>query len=270
MPREYNISWNASQRKRLDRAARKYNAAVRKAAKNNPIAAETLPKLVNYNELKNSISTARQLRNTVNRLNRASRTGAMQLVRQDDGSLVTKYEREEFRILKSVKNRKRSMTRKRQAVEKPVGRMGTKKQNELELDNRKAPKMSAGSLRKFLETMEREMLKTDYGSAKLYYDNYIRGLYEVFGGFSEYDNMIARIDVMISYVKSNYPDRLIELLDSGKEQFTIEFIYDPIARDAKLRRIEEAWKTVYDEIEAEETKLPRGKSIFDWSDFVID
>ena len=148
-----------------------------------------------------------------------------------------------------------------------VRRIGTKKQNELELDNRKAHKMSAGSLRKFLETMEREMLKTDYGSAKLYYDNYIRGLYEVFGGFSEYDNMIARIDMIISYVKSNYPDRLIELLDSGKEQFTIESIYDPIARDAKLRRIEEAWKTVYDEIEAEETKLPRGKSIFDWSDF---
>lgn len=242
LPREYNIAWNENQRKRLNSAARRYNNAIRKAIKQNPQAAEFLPSEVSYKELKANISTRRALNNTLNRLNRATRKDALTLVRQDDGSLVTRYERHEFAILKSVRERAKSMRAKRMGIEQPkAGRIGTITQASLSPDKRKPSSLSATSLRRFLETQEREINMSSVEKARRYFSNYTSALRSVFGGFAEYDEAISHIEDKIIDLASNDFDALKDAIDNSP---SIKFIYEPQARDAKLQRLLEYWEGI--------------------------
>ena len=239
LPREYNIAWNENQRKRLNSAVRRYNNAIRKAIKQNPQAAEFLPSEVSYKELKANISTRRALNNTVNRLTRATRKDALTLVRQDDGSLVTRYERHEFAVLKSVRERAKSMRAKKAGIEQPkAGRIGTITQASLSPDKRKPSSLSATSLRRFLETQEREMNMSSVEKARRYFSNYTNALRSVFGGFAEYDEAISHIEDKIIDLASNDFDALKDAIDNSP---SIKFIYEPQARDAKLQRLLEYW-----------------------------
>lgn len=242
MPREYNIAWNDNQRKRLNSAVRRYNNAIRKAAKANPLAAEFLPSEVSYKELKANIGSRRALNNTVNRLTRATRPDALTFVRQDDGSLVTRYERHEFSVLKSVRERAKSMKAKRMGVEQPkAGRIGTLNQAALSRDTRKPSSLSATSLRRFLETQERELNMSSVEKARRYFSNYTSALRTVFGGFAEYDEAISRIEDAIIELASKDFDELKKAID---ESPSIKFIYEPQARDAKMQRLVEYWEGV--------------------------
>lgn len=242
MPREYNIAWNDNQRKRLNSAVRRYNNAIRKAAKANPLAAEFLPSEVSYKELKANIGSRSALNNTVNRLTRATRPDALTFVRQDDGSLVTRYERHEFAILKSVRERAKSMKAKRMGIEQPKpGRIGTLNQAALSRDTRRASSLSASSLRRFLETQEREMNMSSAEKARRYFSNYTTALRSVFGGFAEYDESISIIEDRIIDLASKDFDALKDAID---ESPSIKFIYEPQARDAKMKRLVEYWEGV--------------------------
>lgn len=242
MSREYNIAWTDNQRKRLNGAVRRYNNAIRKAAKANPLTADLLPSEVSYKELKAKITTRRALNNTVNRLTRATRPDALTFVRQDDGSLVTRYERHEFAVLKSVRERAKSMRAKRMGIEQPkVGRIGTITQASLSPDKRKPSSMPATSLRRFLETQERELNMSSVEKARRYFSNYTSALRTVFGGFAEYDDSISVIEDRIIALASKDFDALKKAID---ESPSIKFIYEPQARDAKLRRLVEYWEGV--------------------------
>lgn len=202
--------------------------------------AEFLPDEVSYKDLKASITNARALRNTVNRLLRATRPGAFELVRQDDGSIVTKYERNEFRIMRSVRERKRSQEAKRKGVGKPDrSRIGTLAQASAAPDTRPASSFSARSLRRFLQTQDRIMNQSSFDRAKRYYDNYVRALDNVFGGFAEYEDRLDEIKSEIrSFMRSRTWGEVVEVMD---RDLGIDFIYDPVARDAKFERIYEFW-----------------------------
>ena len=239
MPREYNIAWNDNQRKRLNSAVRRYNNAIRKAVKSNPLAAELLPSEVSYQELKANITTRRALNNTVNRLTRATQPEALTFVRQDDGSLVTRYERHEFAVLKSVRERAKSMRAKRMGIEQPkAGRIGTINQAALSRDTRKPSSLSAKSLRRFLETQEREMNMSSVEKARRYFTNYTSAIRTVFGGFAEYDDAIDSIENAILDLAEEDFGLLKRAID---ESPSIKFIYEPQARDAKLQRLVEYW-----------------------------
>lgn len=242
MPREYNIAWNANQLKRLNSAVRRYNNAIRRAAKANPLAAELLPKEVSYRELKASITTRRALNNTVNRLVRATRPNALEFVRQDDGSLVTRYERHEFAVLKSVRERKKSMRAKRLGIKQPEkGRIGTLTQASLTRDTRSPSSLSAASLRRFLETQERAMNMSGLEAARRYFQNYMSALYTVFGGFADYDGAIEMIQDKIMLLASRGSGALADAID---ESPSIQYIYDPLLRDAKMEALAEYWRGV--------------------------
>lgn len=239
MSREYNISWNENQRKKLNSAVRKYNNAIRRAVKANPAAAEFLPPEVSYKELKRNIKTRRALINTINRLMRATRPQALTLVRQNDGSIVTRYERHEFNILKSVRERAKSMRAKMMGVSRPEkGRIGTLTQASLSRDDRKAENISAGSLRRFLETQEREMNRSNKEKVRRYYLNYMRALYTVFGGYEEYDKLLEAIQDKIMHMASTDLNALMTRLDMAA---VIKFVYDPIARDEKMKLLIDYW-----------------------------
>lgn len=243
MPREYNIAWTDSQRKRLNSAVRRYNNAIRKAAKSNPSAAEFLPPEVKYQEVKSNITTSRALKNTVNRLNRVTKPRALELVRQADASITTRYERGEYSILRSVRERAKSMRAKRLGIQQPKGRMGSLEQAKLSPDKRPIDSLSSNAIRRFIENMVREMNMSRRDKARRYYSNYMRAMRNVFGGFEDYDEIIERIEGVILDMAEKDLEQLFRSIDEAPE---IEYIYEPQAREGKLKRIYEYWTGYYD------------------------
>lgn len=243
MRREYNIAWTDSQRKRLNSAVRRYNNAIRKAAKANPSAAEFLPPEVKYQEVKANITTSRALKNTVNRLNRITKPRALELVRQQDASIVTRYERGEYSILRSVRERAKSMRAKKLGIQQPKGRMGSLEQAKLSPDKRPIGSLSSNAIRRFIENMVREMNMSRRDKARRYYSNYMRAMRNVFGGFEDYDEIIERIEGVILDMAEKDLEQLFRSIDEAP---VIEYIYEPQAREDKLKRIYEYWTGYYD------------------------
>lgn len=243
MPREYNIAWTDSQRKRLNSAVRRYNNAIRKAAKANPSAAEFLPLEVKYQEVKANITTSRALNNTVNRLNRITKPRALELVSQADASIITRYERGEYSILRSVRERAKSMRAKKLGIQQPKGRMGSLEQAKLSPDKRPIGSLSSNAIKRFLTNMEREMNMSSKDKARRYYSNYMRALRNVFGGFEDYDEAIDEIERFILELAGQDVKKLFWAIDDAPD---IEYIYEPQAREDKLKRIYEYWTGAYD------------------------
>lgn len=236
--REYKIKWTESQWRRLAGAVRSYNNAVRKAA-SQPNADVYLPKEVDYHALKAGITTARALKNTVNRLKRAAAPGALEPVRQKDGGIVTRWERKEFAILKSVRERRKGMERRKlEESEKRKYTLASYKNARLTKDSRKGEELSEAGLRRFIETQTMEMNKSSRERAQRYFENYVEGLKTVFGGFDEYDaDVNAIIDIIRDGIEAGLPD-MEEWLE---ESPALEFVYDPYQRSMKMETLKEYW-----------------------------
>ena len=243
MQREPKIAWTKGQRSRLNSAVRKYNNAIRRAVRANPVNAEFLPDLVSYSDVKESINSARTLNNTVNRLLRATRKGALNLTSVGDGGISTRYEVREFQIAKAVNERRKSLRRKKLGIDygQTLGRMGTIQQNNLAPDTRTAANFSPVGLRRFIERANALMAQSSYDKLELYYKNYVKGLDTVFGGYSEYDDIISSIADKIKNMIKDEPGRLMNFFEAGDELLNIEYIYSPEARDDKLRYIRDRW-----------------------------
>lgn len=222
---------------------RRYNNAIRKAAKANPSAAEFLPPEVKYQEVKSNITTSRALKNTVNRLNRVTKPRALELVRQDDASITTRYERGEYSILRSVRERAKSMRAKRLGIQQPKGRMGSLEQAKLSPDKRPIGSLSSKAIRRFIENMVREINMSSRDKARRYYSNYMRAMRNVFGGFEDYDIVIDTIENVILEMAEKDLDKVFKSIDDAPD---IEYIYEPQAREDKLKRIYEYWTGYYD------------------------
>lgn len=202
-----------------------------------------MPDLVSYSDVKESINSARTLNNTVNRLLRATRKGALNLTSVGDGGITTRYEVREFQIAKAVNERRKSLRRKKLGIDygQTLGRMGTIQQNNLAPDTRTAANFSPVGLRRFIERANALMAQSSYDKLELYYKNYVKGLDTVFGGYSEYDDIISSISAKIKNMIKDEPGRLMNFFESGDELLNIEYIYSPEARDDKLRYIRDRW-----------------------------
>lgn len=241
MSREYRISWNENQLRKLNSAVRKYNNALRRAAKADPLAHIYLPQEVSYKELKSSITTSRALKNTVNRLNRVTRPKALEPVQQQDGSIVTRYERHEYAVLRSVRERKKSMRAKAEGVVQPTANAGTLKQAALSRDARPVSTLGAGAIRRFIETQSRELNMSNEEQVRRYYTNYMKSLWSVFGGFPEHDADIAHIEEMMLTMAKDDWKGLVKSIEGSP---SIEYIYGPQEREVKMKKILSYWMDV--------------------------
>lgn len=239
MRREYKIKWTESQWRRLDSAVRRYNNAIRREKSKTPNSDIYLPNEVNYHDLKSQITTSRALNNVVNRLSRITRPGALQPVRQNDGSIVTKYERHEFAILKSVRERAKAK-RARELQLKPIAKhsIGSYEQNKAIPDKRKPAELSAKGLRRFIETQEREINMSSMEKARRYFGNYIKALDGVFGGFASYREQIEDIKGIIESGIMSNSQKMISWIENSP---SIQFVYDPYERASKLDILWEYW-----------------------------
>lgn len=222
----------------MQSATRKYNNAIRKAARLNPETAEFLPEVVSYKELKADITSARALKNKVNSLLRVRRPGALSMVSQADSSVVTRYERGEAAILKSVRNRLKKQDALRRGVK---GNEMTISGARASTDKRDVTLLSATSLRTFIKTAERDINTSSLERAGAYWRNYMLALYSVFGGFEEYDAGLARIqNKILALAKYDY-DAMRDAIDDAPD---IGFIYEPLERAAKWEVLKDYWNSV--------------------------
>lgn len=193
---------------------------------------------MSYQELKSGITTRRALINTTNSLLRITKPGATNLVRQNDGSITTNYERREFAIVRSVRERQKSMKAKALNVKQPENNIGSLKQAKLSPDKRPISDFSAKSLSRFIETQSREINRSSQERAKRYFSNYTSALYSVFGGYAEYDSAIESIEEKILQLAKEDFSTLQQAIDDAP---SIKYIYDPIARDTKMNEILRYW-----------------------------
>lgn len=193
---------------------------------------------MSYQELKASITNARALKNKVNSLLRATRPGALALVGQDDASIVTRWERREAGILKSVRNRQKAVEAAKKGVK---GTEATIDGAKAARDTRSIGSFSAQSLRNFIQTAEREINQSSLDKANAYFRNYMLALYSVFGGFSEYDSGIATIQNKIMSLARYDFDALQDAIADAPD---IDYIYEPQERANKWQRIVDYWNSV--------------------------
>ncbi len=211
---------------------------MRKAKAANPNASVYLPSEVDYHSLKAGITTARTLKNTVNRLKRASAPGALEPVRQEGGGIVTKWERKEFAILKSVRERRKAAEKRKLKEVKRKYTLGSYKNARLEPDRRKSSELSEKGLRRFIETQSIELAKSSRERAERYFENYMTALDKVFGGFAEYDEDVSRIkEIIRDGIDSGLPD-MDEWLENSP---ALEFVYDPYERKMKMKTLTDYW-----------------------------
>lgn len=241
MRREYRVSWNDNQLRKLNSAVRRYNNALRRAAKADPLARIYLPQEVSYKELKSSITTARALKNTVNRLTRVTRPKALEPVQQQDGSIVTRYERHEYAVLRSVRERKKSMRAKAEGVVQPTAGAGNLKQAALSRDKRPLSKLGAGAIRRFIETQSRQLNMSNEEQVRRYYTNYMKSLWSVFGGFPEHDADIDHIEEIIMTMARDDWKGLVKAIEDSPG---ISYIYGPQERETKMKKILGYWMNV--------------------------
>lgn len=237
MSREYRISWNEAQTKRLKSAVRKYNNAIRRAAKSDPVAAQFLPSEVKYREVKESILTARQLNAKVNSLLRATKPGAMKFVRQGD-AFVTKYERGEYSILRSVRERKKSMELRRRAEEFAKIPYRTKEEAALMPDKRPIGAMQPSQIRRFIDTQSRHLYEPAFVTGRRWMDNYIKSVHSEFGSFGMFEPLVAKLEGLIGSVEPAMVSEVSKLVP------TIDFTYNMMDKQYKLEKIVRAWEEV--------------------------
>lgn len=229
MPRTPRIKWTRSQVGRLSAAVRAYNAAIDKAVAANPSRAEYFPERVTYQQMKAQITSARQLRNVVNRLNRAKRPEAFDLVKQGTGELVSRYERNEARIILSVRERAKSQQRKRMGIENEAGiktgNMGTLQALNLSPTTIRVPDMSVHQIRRAIDLANRKAPMTKADRAVKMYENYVKALdVEGFDIFNP--EFYATLTNMLRDWADNDPDFLVWAIETNDERLVIDFVYD--------------------------------------------
>lgn len=254
MPRTPRIKWTRSQVGRLSAAVRAYNAAIEKAIAANPSRADYFPERVTYQQMKAQITSARQLRNVVNRLNRAKRPGAFELVKQGTGELVSRYERNEARIIQSVRERAKAQQRKRMGLENEAGiltgNMGTLQAANLRPTSTRVPDMSVHQIRRAIELANRTAPKTKADRAFAMYENYVRALDTE--GFDIYNPQFYRELVeQIRFWAEREPDFLVWAYEAHDERLVIDFVYDSFQQmESRVEYIRQGWADARAEWEA--------------------
>lgn len=209
----------------------------------NPANAQFMPEPVSYKEVKAEIKSARVLNNTVARLLRATRKGALDLTTVGEGGIATRYEVREFQIAKAVNERRKSLRRKKLGIDygQTLGRMGTLQQNNLLPDKRTARDFSPIALKRFIKRYEELSATSSYERLNRYYKNYIKALDTVFGGYSEFDAAKSQIARKIKSMMKSDAGKLMEFFESGDELLNIEYIYAPEDRADKMGYILDRW-----------------------------
>lgn len=119
-----NIKWRDKDISKLKRVVKNFNAKRVRIIKKNPTASAYLPTKVSYKELKNQIETREDFNREIKSLLRFSKKGAESIVSNDNGLLITKWERREIGLKVRRINNSRKKIRDRLNPSVKTGTMG--------------------------------------------------------------------------------------------------------------------------------------------------
>lgn len=242
MSREYRISWNRNQLRKLNSAVRKYNNALRRAAKADPLAHIYLPQEVSYKELKSSITTARALKNTVNRLTRGDEAQGL-----GAGAAAGRLHRHPLRDARIRRAEKRAGEEKEhegQGRGSGSANGGCRKSEAGCPFQGHTPVVNVGSRgdKAFhRDAIMRQLNMSNEEQVRRYYTNYMKALWSVFGGFPEHDADIERIEETMLTMAKDYWKALVKAIEDSLASRTSTV---PLEREAKMKKILGYWMNV--------------------------
>lgn len=228
MPKQYNIKWRKSDREKISNTVRQFNAKITRTLKKHPEFAPYLPEKITVKELTANIRTRKDFNREVNSLSRFLKRGAEMPYTSKRGVKTTTWERKEIGYKVAQINRHRTSERKRANVSTYKGTMGSIKANNLNPKKYNIDKIRPREWNKFVETVEKQT-KSNYNYDKMvrYKENYIKGIYNVFG---------AKGNGIIRIVENIPPDEFTDLYYKDPV-LQIDFIYDPIEVELKIESI---------------------------------
>lgn len=93
------IRWRDKDLKLLKKSVAAYNRKIRSEIKKYPEKEAIYPPIKSYKDLRLSITSRQQFNNTINSLNRIKKKGALDEARDPAGSIITKYQLNEDKLL---------------------------------------------------------------------------------------------------------------------------------------------------------------------------
>lgn len=234
MPKQYNIKWRKSDKEKISNTVRQFNAKITRTLKKHPEFAPYLPKKITVKELTANIRTRKDFNREVNSLSRFLKRGAEKPYTSKSGVKTTTWERTEIGYKVAQINRQRMIERKRANVSTYKGTMGSIQANNLNPKKYNIDKIRPQEWDKFIETVEKQV-KSNYNYDKMerYKENYIKGLYNVFG---------AKGNDIIGIVENIPSDKFTDLFYNDPV-LQLDFIYDPIEVDLKIESIIEHFES---------------------------
>lgn len=196
---ENQIRWKQGDFITLGKAVASYNKKINKLnAEENK---NYLPEIVEYSELKQNITTRKELNRVVNSLRRFTKEGAEELYITEAGQQITKWERKELGIQSRIAQKR--LTSELKELNKPLSsgfsrvQMGSLRQKEIEAQLRNLKQIENKVGYEFQRLKERiaNAGKLDYTMKKaiVYKENYLREM-EKYSHLDNYDKLMNKLN----------------------------------------------------------------------------
>lgn len=198
MANESRISWKKGDYITLGKAVAKFNKKI------NELNAEErklyLPELINYQEVKENITTRKELNRVLNSMRRFSKEGAEELYTTKAGEQITKWERQELGIQSRIAQQRLKLELEELNIPNEQGftrvQMGSMRAREIEaqIKNLKQIETKKGYEFKRLQERIQTAGTSDYIMKKsiIFQKNYLKEM-EKYSHFDNYDKLMLRL-----------------------------------------------------------------------------
>lgn len=240
-----NMHWRDSDREKLERLTRNFNAKINRVTKNKPDIADLQPEKITASDLRQmmeKIETRGEYRRLVKDLESYTDRGMENTVKKGRGSERTKWANERFKRKQDAVNRMKAkeledlrskpMKSRGKELGYTIGeaRMGTEKENALRPSHRKPEKMRRQEFESAMRAIDAKLDKDIREQKKeLYRENYLKGM--IAEGYPEF---------LQEHIKSIPIDKFIEITETDTEG-TIKFVYDKVELQERIETLKQVW-----------------------------
>lgn len=251
MSKRYNIRWRESDQKELTRAVKNFNAKIDRVSKKiDPKDRYALPEKVSVKDLKDIISTRKDLNRTLNHLKRFSNRGAEELVILPDNQYntsVTKWEKQELVYYKQMVNTSRA--KRKEVIENiertdsgeklgyTVGQVGMNRADKVALEPIESPfyyTMDRRNVHSRMKSYRKHAWDGFYDDAdKIFIDNYIGSMEETYGA--------ENVKEIVEVVRKTPISTLIEKIHAEDKMFEFNYAFDDDEFKKNLEKLYSIW-----------------------------
>lgn len=251
MPRRSGIKWRETDKTKLAKSVRKFNAKRTRLIKQVPELEDILPKKAVVTDIKSKISTRQEFNNELNALERFMKKGAEKSVTTKSGVVTTRYQLNELKIQHQQINRLRARELKKANVSTAKGTMGSIQTRHLTPKRNNAQSIPRERWEEYLQSVEQQTHQYYYDKRqKLYQQNYIDALFGELITYSfgdeDFDEINAKLYKIVDMVDS-LPPEIVYQAYYQDDDLQIGFIYSSEEAEVRLNIIYEKWLNIWEE-----------------------